>query len=104
MGSKHWENKKLLITSNYSVSYSVFKGLVLQTPIKQGLIWDTVKIYTDLCANNNSGIVEVDCYFYAPNTQKGNDGIVLFENYGLNWAMKLIKVQNAHLTKADMYP
>ena len=35
-------------------------------------------------------------------SSKGNDGTVLFENYGLNWAMKLIEVQNAHLTKADI--
>ena len=103
---------KVIITSNFSFSQSVFKRLVLQTPKKQGF------------ANNKYGIIEVDYYFYAAKTQKGNDGIVLFENYGLIFflpevycssllgkikcmlllLLKLIEVQNAHLTKADMYP
>ena len=37
MGRKHWEKEKLLITSNFSLSYSVFKRLVLQTRKNQGL-------------------------------------------------------------------
>ena len=37
-GSKTLKNVKLLITSNFSFSQSVFKRLVLQTPKKQGLI------------------------------------------------------------------
>ena len=56
------------------------------------------------CANDICGFVEVDYYFYTAKTQKGHDGIVSFESYGLNWAMKLIEVQNANLTKADLYP
>ena len=38
IGRKRWKNVKLLITSNFSFSQSVFKRLVLQTPKKQGLI------------------------------------------------------------------
>ena len=34
---KMWEKEKLLITSNFSFSYSVTERLVLQTRIKQGL-------------------------------------------------------------------
>ena len=34
---KHWEKEKLLITSNFSFSHSVFKRLVLQTRKNQGL-------------------------------------------------------------------
>ena len=83
MGRKHCgENNRLLITSNFSFSQSVFKGLLLQTPKKQGLIWETVKIYMD-ARTTNTFFFEVDYYFYATKTQKGNDGIVLFENYGL---------------------
>ena len=37
MGKKHWEKEKLLITSNFSFSHSVFKSLVLQTRKNQGL-------------------------------------------------------------------
>ena len=37
-GSKTlWEKEKLLVTSNFSFSQSVFKGLVLQTRKNQGL-------------------------------------------------------------------
>ena len=32
-----WEKEKLLVTSNFSFSLSVFKGLVLQTHQNQGL-------------------------------------------------------------------
>ena len=32
-----WEKEKLLVTSNFSFSHSVFKRLVLQTPKNQGL-------------------------------------------------------------------
>ena len=32
-----WEKEKLLVTSNFSFSHSVFKGLVLQTCKNQGL-------------------------------------------------------------------
>ena len=78
-----------------------FQGTFTADTWKTGLIWET-----DLhwCMNNKYGFFEIKYYFYAAKTQKGNDGIVLFENCGLNWAMKLIEVQNAHLTKADMYP
>ena len=36
-GRKHWEKEKLLVTSNFSISHSVFKGPVLQTCKNQGL-------------------------------------------------------------------
>ena len=40
MGRKHCGEKvKLLITSNFSFSHSVFKRLVLQTRKNQGLFW-----------------------------------------------------------------
>ena len=32
-----WEKEKLLVTSNFSFSHSVFKTLVLQTCLNQGL-------------------------------------------------------------------
>ena len=32
-----WEKDKLLVTSNFTFFHSVFKGLVLQTCINQGL-------------------------------------------------------------------
>ena len=38
-----WEKKKLLVTSNFSFSYSVFKRLVLQTLKKRQLVWERVK-------------------------------------------------------------
>ena len=34
---KHWEKDKLLVTINFSFSHSVFKRLILQTRINQGL-------------------------------------------------------------------
>ena len=37
MGRKHWEKEKLLVTSNFSFSHSVFKRLVPQTRKNQGL-------------------------------------------------------------------
>ena len=48
MGRKHWENVKLLITSNFSFAQSVFKRLVLQTPKKQGLIGRRLR-FTRMC-------------------------------------------------------
>ena len=53
MGRKLWEKEKLLITSNFSFSHSVFKGLVLQTRKIQGFIRKGLKIaiqgYKTLC-------------------------------------------------------
>ena len=49
---KHWETEKLLVTSNFSFSHSVFKRLVLQTRKNQGLFgkglthYQTTKCYT----------------------------------------------------------
>ena len=37
MGRKQWEKEKLLITSNFSFSYGVFKRLVMQTRKNRGL-------------------------------------------------------------------
>ena len=37
-----WEKEKLLITSNFSFSHSVFKRLLLQTRKKPGLVWERV--------------------------------------------------------------
>ena len=34
-----WEKEKLLVTSNFSFSHSVFERLVLQTRKNQGLFW-----------------------------------------------------------------
>ena len=34
-----WEKEKLLVTSNFSFSHSVFKRLLLQTRKDQGLFW-----------------------------------------------------------------
>ena len=38
-----WEKEKLLVTSNFSISHSVFKRLVLQTRQKPGPVWKRVK-------------------------------------------------------------
>ena len=38
-----WEKEKLLVTSNFLFSLSVFKTLVLQTPKNQGLFGLVVK-------------------------------------------------------------
>ena len=37
-----WEKEKLLVTSHFSFSSSVFKGFVLQTSKKHGLVWEGV--------------------------------------------------------------
>ena len=37
-----WEKEKLLVTSNFSFSHSVFKRLILQTHKKPGLVWEWV--------------------------------------------------------------
>ena len=39
-----WEKEKLLVTSNFSFSHSVFKRLVLQTRKNQGLFGKGLKI------------------------------------------------------------
>ena len=43
-----WEKEKLLVTSNFSFSHSVFKRLVLQTRKNQGLFGKGL-IYTVMC-------------------------------------------------------
>ena len=45
---KHWEKEKLLITSNFSFSHRVFKGLVLQTRKNQGLFGKGLNDRVDL--------------------------------------------------------
>ena len=42
-GKKHWEKEKLLITSNFSFSHSVYKRLVLQTCKSKGLYGNGLK-------------------------------------------------------------
>ena len=37
MDRKQWEKQKLLVTSNFSFSHSIFRRLILQTPNNQGL-------------------------------------------------------------------
>ena len=69
MGRKHWENVPKVFSSNLYSRHLKNKGLL-----------GKVKIYTD-ARTTNYGFVEVDYFFYAAKTQKGNDGIVLFENY-----------------------
>ena len=39
-----WEKEKLLVTSNFSFSHSVFKRLVLQTHKNQGLFGKGLKV------------------------------------------------------------
>ena len=39
-----WEKEKLLVTSNFSFSHSVFKRLVLQTRENQGLLGNGLRI------------------------------------------------------------
>ena len=41
---KHWEKEKLLVTSNFSFSHSVFKRLVQQTCKSQGLFGKGLKV------------------------------------------------------------
>ena len=38
-----WEMEKLLVTSNFSISHSVFNRLILQTRKKQGLFGEGLK-------------------------------------------------------------
>ena len=38
-GRKHWEKEKLLVTSNFSFSHSVFKRLALQIRKNKDLFW-----------------------------------------------------------------
>ena len=40
-----WEKKKLLVTSNFIFSHSVFKRLVLQTRKNQGLFGKGIALY-----------------------------------------------------------
>ena len=40
-----WEKEKLLVTSNFSFSHSVFKRLLLQTRKNQGLFGKGLKVY-----------------------------------------------------------
>ena len=44
-----WEKEKLLITSNFSFSYTVFKRLVLQTRKNQGLFGKGLINKTSIC-------------------------------------------------------
>ena len=64
MGKKTmWEREKLLVTSNFSFSHSVFKGLVMQTRKNQGLFGKGLNMLTvqkpnmqsdlDLCRPKN---------------------------------------------------
>ena len=78
------------------------RDLYCRHPKKQGLIWETVKIYTDARTTNRASSRLITTFMPLKHSSKGNDGTILFENYGQNWAMKLIEVQNAHLTKADI--
>ena len=45
MGRKLWEKEKLLVTSNFSFSNSVFKRLILQTRKNQGLFGKELTLY-----------------------------------------------------------
>ena len=40
-----WENEKLFVTSNSSISHSIFKRLVLQTRKNQGLLGKGLNLY-----------------------------------------------------------
>ena len=51
------EKEKLLVTSNFSYSHSVFKRLVLKTGKNQGLF--------------GKGLIDVDYHLYACKTYKG---------------------------------
>ena len=42
-----WEKEKLLVTSNFSFSHSVFKRLVLQARKKQRLVWERDIVYAN---------------------------------------------------------
>ena len=46
-----WEQEKLLVTSNFFFSHSVFKRLVLQTRKNQGLFGKGVKVNETLHSN-----------------------------------------------------
>ena len=47
-----WEKEKLLVTSNFSFSHSVFKRLVVQTPKYQGLFGKWLKCSKDGISEN----------------------------------------------------
>ena len=50
-----WEKEKLLITSNFSFSHSVFKRLVLQTRKNQGLFGKGLRFINDNSKNDKQG-------------------------------------------------
>ena len=54
-GRKHWEKEKLLVTSNFSFSRSVFKRLIQQTRKNQGLFGKRLKIRRWIC--NHESVV-----------------------------------------------
>ena len=69
---KLWEKEKLLVTSNFSFSHSVFKGLVLQTRKTQGLFgrglksqkWLTRKMFVyKIQVNPIHTILKYDDYY-----------------------------------------
>ena len=58
-----WEKEKVLVTSNFSFSHSVFERLVLQTRKKPGLVWERVNslISVVICSFFESGTVSRWC-------------------------------------------
>ena len=56
MGRKHWEKEKLLVTSNFSFSHSVFKRLDLQAHKNQGLFGKGLKKLFKIVAIMNESI------------------------------------------------
>ena len=61
------EKEKLLVTSNFSYSHSVFKRLVLKTGKNQGLF--------------GKGLIDVDYHLYASKTDKGMMAPFNLKNY-----------------------
>ena len=57
-----WEKKKLLVTSNFSFSYSVFKRFVLQTRKNQGLFGKGLMVSAVVSWCLSSGSKKVKTY------------------------------------------
>ena len=73
-----WENEKLLIMSNFSFSYSVFKRRVLQTRKNQGLFGKGLKplllshtFIVKTMVSNMRGIYTVTMTIISPRTEIG---------------------------------
>ena len=80
-----WEKEKLLVTSNFSFSHSVFKRLVLQTRKNQGLFGKGLIIYslpiiTEKNYNYNAISTVSDKYFFSHSVEGKTHSVLVIES------------------------